>query len=401
MPRVLIAHSGRQHSHQAALALRQAGYLACYATGVPVSKRQFGSLFEGWLRRFSIYDDVDLPLNLTRVNMVAPIINRVLARHLPEFIIGPIQYESVRAFDRWVAKLIASNRFDIVIAYENSALQTFKAAKSIGAKCILDAASFHHVEQDRHYVSRLPRAYKARVDRIKDREILLADCIFTASDLAARSYAANTHSGICLKTIPLGVDVDRFKPGWQGRSSKQLAQPFTFVFVGSATVKKGFDLILDCMETLLSEGLSLQLYVVGRVDQELISQRKQLVGMVREYGVISQSQLASVLTTAQCLLLPSRFDSFGMVVTEAMASGLPVIVSDMVGAKDLVEEGQNGFVVPVGSVNALAGKMRWCVLNPHVVRKMAFAARATAERASWTKYRHRFTAAVQEVWLSR
>jgi glycosyltransferase involved in cell wall biosynthesis len=361
----------------------------------------FGKAGEELLRRFSVYDDVDLPLNLTRVNMVVPVINRLLVRHLPEFLIGPIQYETYRAFDRWVAGLIARERFDVVIAYENSALETFQAAKERGAKCILDAASLHHVEQDRHYVSKLPRAYKARVDLFKDREVSLADCIFTASSLAAKSYAANTYSRKCVKTIWLGVDVDRFKPRWQSQLNKPLCQPFNFIFVGSATAKKGFDLALDGLETLLSEGLSVQLLVVGRVDQRLLSGRKRLRENIREYGTISHSELASVLTSAHCLLLPSRFDSFGMVVTEAMASGVPVIVSDMVGAQELVEEGRNGFVVPVGNVNALVRRMRWCVLNPDAIQKMSFAARATGEQMSWARYRRRFTAAVQEVLLGR
>src|SRR3954465_7422820 len=70
-PRVLIAHPGRQHSHQAALALHQAGYLACYATGVPVSPSQFGRFGQSLLRRFSVYDRIDVPVELTKLNMRA------------------------------------------------------------------------------------------------------------------------------------------------------------------------------------------------------------------------------------------------------------------------------------------------------------------------------------------
>src|SRR3954468_11654808 len=90
--RVLIAHPGRQHSHQAALALHEAGYLGCYATGIPVSKRQFGRLGQRVLGNYS-YDDVTLPLQLTRLNVAAPLVNRLLVRHLPEYVVGPIVYE--------------------------------------------------------------------------------------------------------------------------------------------------------------------------------------------------------------------------------------------------------------------------------------------------------------------
>ena len=90
-----------------------------------------------------------------------------------------------------------------------------------------------------------------------------------------------------------------------------------------------------------------------------------------------------------------------MVVPEAMACGLPVIVSDMVGAKQLVEEGRNGFIVPVGNVAALAARMRWLVQNRAMAGQMSLAARSSAEEASWASYRRRFLAAVRDVLVVR
>jgi glycosyltransferase involved in cell wall biosynthesis len=403
--RVLVAHPGRQHSHQAALALHEAGNLGCYATGIPVSKRQFSRVGQRVLGNYSVYDDVSLPLKLIRLNMAASVVNRLAARHLPEYIVGPMVYESLRMFDRWAAKLLKSERFDAVVAYENSALYTFEAAKKVGAACILDAASLHRVEQDRQYKSGLPRAYKGRVDRLKDRELSLADCVFTASDLAARSYALNTNLGSRIKTILLGANIDCFKPAGTALLDGKLREPFVFAFVGSATAKKGFDLILNSLEALISEGLSVELLVAGRIDPRMLSARTALRGKIREYGIVSQSALSSILTSAGCLLLPSFFDSFGMVVVEGMACGLPVIVSDMVGAGQLVEEGRNGFVVPVGNGVALTNKMRWCLRNPDALARMSVAARATAEQMSWANYRNHFAAEVREVmsgfkWLT-
>jgi glycosyltransferase involved in cell wall biosynthesis len=398
--RVLIAHPGRQHSHQAALALLEAGYLDCYATGIPVSKDQVGRAGQHLLRKYSLYDDIDIPVHLAKLNMIMPITNRLLARHLPEYFSGPMLYESHRMFDRWVAKLIAQRPVDAVIAYENSAIHTFEAAKRSGVTCILDAASLHRVEQDRYYESALPRVYKARVDRLKDRELSLADFVFTASDLAAKSYVINANCGNRIKTILLGANIDRFKPALAGSSRSASHEPFTFAFVGSTPARKGFDLILDSLDILVSEGLSVELLVAGRVDQKLLSGRTALRSKVREYGMVSQSELASILPRARCLLLPSRHDSFGMVVVEAMACGLPVIVSDMVGAGQLIEEGRNGFVVPVGNGDALTKKMRWCLRNPEALERMSIEARSTAEQMSWANYRHQFAAAVRET-LSR
>ena len=106
-PRILVAHSGRQHSHQAALALLDAGFLGCYATGVPVSWGSLGAFCGALGRRFSVHEEVDLLAPLTHLNAIASVTNRLLGRHLPEFVVGPIYYEASRVFDRWVARLVA------------------------------------------------------------------------------------------------------------------------------------------------------------------------------------------------------------------------------------------------------------------------------------------------------
>jgi glycosyltransferase involved in cell wall biosynthesis len=400
-PRILVANPARQHSHQAALALLEAGFLGCYATGVPVSHSELGAPWRALVRRFSPYEEVALLRELTRVNMVGPVFNRLFARYLPGFAIEPIHYQTYRMFDRWVAGLIARDHFDAVIAYENSALYTFQTAKKIGAKCILDAASLHRLEADRRVAGGPRKAYKARVDLCKDREVMLADCIFAISELAADSYRANIGSEKCVKTIPLGVDTERFKPGVELKSNYTALEPFTFIFVGSGTVRKGFDFILESMERLLSEGLSFRLSVAGIIDRSLLSGRERVLNNIREYGMVRHNELPSVLRSAQCLLLPSRVDAFGLVVPEAMACGVPAIVSDMVGAKELIEEGRNGFIVPSGNSDALVERMRWCIWNATSVHSMSTAARAAAERYSWANYRRRLLAAVREVLSAR
>ena len=396
---VLIAHPGRQHSHQAALALQQAGLLGCYATGVPISQAQFGRPWTHVIRRLSVYDEVDIPPSRTRLHLLAPAINRLFARRLPEIIIGPVQYEAYRIFDRWAAGLVLRNRFDAVVAYENSAWHTFRAAKKIGTKCILDAASLHYADQDHFHKSGLPNRYKARVDRLKDAEIALADCIFVTSDFALKSYVANVKHEKNLRVIPLGVDADHFRPNVINNDGRKM--PLNFIFIGSATAKKGFDAILDSMERLLLEGFTFKLRVVGVVDETLLAKRKRLRDSIVEFGMVGHDTLPSILRDSDCLLLPSRFDLFGMVVAEALACGVPVVVSDMVGAKQLVEEGRNGFIVPVGCIDELFDRMRWCIVNRDQLRAMSEAARATAERITWKRYRERFTAAVRDVLLNR
>jgi glycosyltransferase involved in cell wall biosynthesis len=78
-----------------------------------------------------------------------------------------------------------------------------------------------------------------------------------------------------------------------------------------------------------------------------------------------------------------------MVVAEALASGTPALVSSMVGAKDLVEEGVTGWTVPAGDLESLTARLLACARDPAALRRMRTACRRRAERATWEDYHQR------------
>jgi glycosyltransferase involved in cell wall biosynthesis len=96
-----------------------------------------------------------------------------------------------------------------------------------------------------------------------------------------------------------------------------------------------------------------------------------------------------LLETCDALILPSAQDGFGLVVLEAMAAGLPVIVSDRVGAKDCVDEEKNGFIFEFGNQNRLEERMEWFLQDASRAREMRPSAHQAAEKYSWESYGHR------------
>ena len=93
--------------------------------------------------------------------------------------------------------------------------------------------------------------------------------------------------------------------------------------------------------------------------------------------------LPQFFAQADVFVLPSRYDGWGVVVNQALGAGLPILVSDQVGAGyDLVREGQNGFVLPVGDVGALASSMQRYVADPSLREAHGTASRKIA--ADWT-----------------
>jgi glycosyltransferase involved in cell wall biosynthesis len=140
---------------------------------------------------------------------------------------------------------------------------------------------------------------------------------------------------------------------------------------------------------LAKNAIPFELVVVGSYadcEQHLMEELRRYGEVI---GRIPNGDLGDIYRRASCLVLPSRFDSFGQVVVEAMACGLPVIVTENVGARDLVESGKNGWVIPSNDVGALYQKMAECVDDPERLRMMGKAARRTAERAGWSVYRDR------------
>ncbi|HEV2856130.1 MAG TPA: glycosyltransferase family 4 protein [Thermoanaerobaculia bacterium] len=355
--KVLVTHPGRQHSHQAALALEKAGMLAGYWAGVPAA---------GWRR----YGPVPLDPRRTRWFPWTPALRRI----------GPrADFAACRLFDRWAARRLGKAGAQAVIACEISALETFRAAKRLGIAALLDAPSIHHAAQDRlHGTADSPGLHR-RIVAVKDAEIALADHVLTVSELARRTYLDAGVPPEKVHAVPLGADLELFSPGG-ARSG-----PVTFLFAGATIRRKGFDLLMAAFERVRAEAPGVRLRIVGsRGDLGHL-----LDPHVDFLGPRTQPELAAELRRADVLVLPSRNDSYAMVVAEALASGTPALVSEMVGAKDLVAEGKTGWIVPVEDVAALAGRMAWCAAHPEEVRALGPACRRAAERATWPAYHGR------------
>jgi glycosyltransferase involved in cell wall biosynthesis len=370
--RVLITHPGRQHSHQAALALESAGRLAGYWSGVPAVEAQTRRVPAFLRRRLDRYAPVPLDPRRTRWFPWAPALRRV----------GPwSDFLACRLFDRWAAGRLPDADATAVMACEISARTTFRRARRLGLTTLLDAPSIHHAAQDRlHGTTDSPSLHR-RIVRIKDEEIALADHILTVSELARGTYLDAGVPPEKVHAVPLGADLDLFSPGEEKKTGD-----LTFLFAGATIRRKGFDLLLDAFDRA---GLAARLRIVGsRGDLgHLLDSRQD--GRITFLGPRPQSELAMELRRADLLVLPSRNDSYAMVVAEALASGLAVLISEMVGARDLVTEGKTGWIVPVEDAAALALRMAWCAGHPEAVRAMGPDCRQAAGGATWPAYHQR------------
>jgi glycosyltransferase involved in cell wall biosynthesis len=97
-------------------------------------------------------------------------------------------------------------------------------------------------------------------------------------------------------------------------------------------------------------------------------------------GAVNHDVVLETLRRADIFVLPSEYESFGVATAEAMAAGLPVVVTRTTGCLDLVEDGKTGFLVPVGDPVVLASRLRELIEHPDRRRLMGMAGRRKAER---------------------
>ncbi|PSO44667.1 hypothetical protein BRC21_01015, partial [Candidatus Saccharibacteria bacterium SW_7_54_9] len=315
---ILVTHPGRQHSHQLAHALHEQNALFAYWTGVPsASASERGPLYRRFARIRHCY--------------VEPLVRRIVDALCtpPQAIVS--QHRAMEWFDRWCAWQLPDN-LDAVVCYENAALHTFRAAHERGIPTILDAASFHHEWQDAVYDPVESEEAHARITAHKDREIRLADLVLTVSELACNSYVEAGVPEKKVVTVPMGVDESRFATP-SGTKSSARSEPFTFLLVGHADQRKGADILLKASRRLYTDGANHRVQVAGRVDEGIFSGG---ASTIEPLGYLNAERLEKAYKQADVLVLPSRFDSFGRVVVEAMAAGLPALVSEHVGAKQVL-----------------------------------------------------------------
>lgn len=369
------------------MALHRAGWLAGYWAGVPSRQEHAWWIPRLVHRRVIRYAPVGLPDALARWFPVAVVLRR-LGRPMPKAIEQAVDYLACRAFDRHVAAWLGRAGASAVVACEISALDTFRAARRLGMKTILDAASVHHSVQDRVCPPAEADWLHRRIVKVKNAEIELADHVITVSELARGGYVKAGVPADRVHTVPLGADTRLFNPGDARNGSA--GRPFAFLFVGATILRKGIDVLLEafCAVDGRLPGAACLLVVGPRGESHALLGRAAS-GNVTTRPAVAQGELAAIFRSADCLVLPSRHDSFGMAVVEGMACGLPAIVSEMVGARETIEEGLNGWVVPPANAAALAERMAWCVENRDQVAAMRPRARAAAERYSWDRYASR------------
>jgi glycosyltransferase involved in cell wall biosynthesis len=161
--------------------------------------------------------------------------------------------------------------------------------------------------------------------------------------------------------------------------------------VGRVSREKDLDLLAEAFRRLRDEGLSIQLCVVGHGPYS--KEFSESLPEALFTGYLKGTELAAAYASADIFVFPSTTDTFGNVIIEAQASGVPVIVSDSGGPKELVDNERNGLITKSHDVEDLTRAIRELVSSPERRQQMGELARESVINRTWPNAFRRFWAA--------
>ena len=313
---------------------------------------------------------------------------------LPAPALGVLVRERNRRFDRIVADQINSHD-DALVAPTGAARASFAKSKEYGISSVLLSSISHHrfaaailaeeEELQPHFASTLQyHTFGKREISLLDEELQLADLIVVLSSFQARTFVEAGIEPSRIEVVPPGVDTELFRP-----QARTLSSPFRILFVGQLTQRKGLSYLLDAFRSLSIPGA--ELWLVGRPVGASNLWTAATPG-VTHIPHVPRAQLPALYHSAHVFVLPSLVEGFPLTTLEAMATGLPVILSSNTSGADVVTDGCEGYIVPIRDPEAIARALMAVWSDPDRRLAMAGASRRLAERLTWRHYGDKLSA---------
>jgi starch synthase len=280
---------------------------------------------------------------------------------------------------------------DVFVGISGAGLKTSRRVKARGGRYICDRGSAHIRfcqrilrEEFKRWGQMMPEI-DARAVAKEEREYAEADVISVPSRFSARSFVEMGVPPGKLRVIPYGVDLRHFS-----KCADPSPDRFEVLFVGGASFQKGVPYLLAAFEQLKHPGKRLR-FIGGVLDEMKVFMRNKNANNVEFVGPVPQAELSSIMSKSHVLVLPSVQDGFGMVLGQAMACGCPVICSTNSAGEDIVENGKEGFVVPIRDPEAITARLEQLCQDRDLRDAMANAAiKRVTELGGWDDYGARF-----------
>lgn len=404
---ILIHPTGNANVRAALAGLKRANILSVFHTAIAT----FSGSTLGFLSRFGILKELrrrkfDVELKpLTRMHGLKEFcrilsmklgLSRLNKQETGVFSVDAVYHH----IDRIVASSLAqTNGITAIYAYEDGAFFTFKAARAMGIPCIYDLPTGHwrtlrkllEEEQKRRpeWASTLT-GFKDSIEKLdrKDCELTLASQIIVASGFTASTLSDFPGELAPVTIIPYGfpdVIIERVYTDLNER-------PLRLLFVGSLSQGKGIANLFEAVEML---GKEVSLTVVGHKRSEECLPLNQALKLHKWFPSLPHDAVLKLMSEHDIFVFPSLFEGFGLVITEAMSQGTPVITTNRTAGRDLIKNGENGWIVEPGSTESLYSCLVNILADKHCIKMLGKAAMETARQRPWDRYSEELSSFIQ------
>lgn len=408
--KIILSHpTGNANAREAAIRLQDAGVLAEFHTAVATFPGDFYDEL-GALAPFAEIRRRRLDPKLKDNTRTSPwremgrqLASRAGLRQLLKHETGIFSVDAIyRGHDKTVAsrlKFLAQQGCEGVYAYEDGAAFSFRKAKQLELQCFYDLpigywrAARRILQKEFEKKPEWAPTLKAFLDSVaklsrKDEELRLADRIFVASKFTALTLKEYPGQLAPVEVIPYG-----FPPVVKARDYPSISgSKLKLLFVGGLSQRKGIAELFEAVEGLESH---LELTVVGRKPNNSCRVLDMALAKHKWFPSLPHSEILKLMRIQDVLVFPSLFEGFGLVITEAMSQGTPVITTNRTAGPDFINHGENGWLVEAGSANALRNSIENLLLHPDSIANAGRAAMKTAGSRTWEVYGRELSEAIR------
>lgn len=270
-------------------------------------------------------------------------------------------------FGRAAERQLSREPWDTVVCWSGVAEESLRSSRLTGLR-VCHRTSAHIRVQDRlladagrraHTLTERPSPWMIARE---EREYAAADRILVPSTFALNTFLSEGFDPARLRMVPLGVDVQMFRPSAavvEARIARILSgAPLRIGLVGAVSVRKG---LVDVLDVAAAMQGTMTFTWTGAVAADAQPLKARLAdAQIALPGSRPQGDLPDTYADIDVFLFPSVEDGFGMVLSQAMASAVPVVASANSCAPDIVVDDATGWVVPASQPEAVIERLRWC-----------------------------------------
>ena len=296
-------------------------------------------------------------------------------------------------FDKVVSKNSNFDNVDIVVGWSSFSENSFLKAKQFKCKKILERGSAHIVfqndiiKEEYNKMKITNNSISKKIISKELREYEIADYIVVPSNFAKKTFLDRGFKEEKIISIPLGVDLKKFDICKDSTQKRIRLNKFRIISTGRLSIRKGTHYLLEAFKSLNLDNS--ELLLVGDIDKNFndIFNKFKHDKKIKHYKSQPEENLKDFYNISDIFVSCSLEDGFSMVQLQAMACGLPIISTYNTGASELIDDGQEGFVIPIKDVNLLKDKINILYNNKELRSEMSSKSYLKAQNnLTWDHY---------------